>query len=54
MAGPGKGRRSTLGWSDAALFTIFENGHNAIDQIYMFMSTIPEIKKAKPCVLKLS
>ena len=31
-----------LGWSDKELFSIFENGHYAAHQVYIFMSPIPK------------
>ena len=29
----------TVGWSDIALFAIFENVHIAADQVYIYMSS---------------
>ena len=37
----------TLGWSDLALYTIFEIGYIAADQVY-FLSSIPKYRQIFP------
>ena len=35
--------RNSLGWSDIELFAIFENGHYAADQVYVYQSNSNKI-----------
>ena len=40
--------RCTLGWSDLDLFSIFENGHYAADEVHTFMIPSPKNRRIWP------
>ena len=51
--------RCTLGWSDLDLFSIFENGHYAADEVHTFMIPSPKNRRIWPraysaCAAKFS